>query len=182
MVGHEIEEKFSQVYFKPIETIESVLLHAAKGLPISSELNQLSLFYDDFNNVNLELEAQLKTMRNLFTSENDTSSNPLTVTGIATKINSTEGANLFMTEVSRLLKLALVVPATSADSRLSGLRRLKTYLRSTIGQARLNHLMVLHCHQDRVDQLNLQAIAQEFISANEKQSKFFENFYNVNNY
>ena len=38
-VGHEIEERFSQECLKPIEAIEIVLLHAAKGLPINSELN-----------------------------------------------------------------------------------------------------------------------------------------------
>ena len=38
----------------------------------------------------------------------------------------------------------------------------------TTEQGRLNHLLILHCHRDRLDQLDLKSVAQEFISANEK--------------
>ena len=42
-------------------------------------------------------------------------------------------------------------------------RRLKTYLRATMGQPGLNSLLILHCHQDWADKLNLKAISQEFV-------------------
>ena len=35
------------------------------------------------------------------------------------------------------------------------LKRVKTYLRSTTGDSRLNHLMMLHVHKDRTDALTL---------------------------
>ena len=43
-----------------------------------------------------------------------------------------------------------VMPATSAVSErsFSALKRVKTYLRSTVGEGRLNHLMVLHVHKE----------------------------------
>ena len=66
----------------------------------------------------------------------------------------------------KLVKLLLTVPVTSctAERSFSGLKRLKTYLRSTMGQARLNHLALLHCYKTRVKKLDLGVIANEFIS------------------
>ena len=39
------------------------------------------------------------------------------------------------------------------------LRRLKNYLRSTMTQQRLNHVMLLHTHKDRTDDIALLDIA-----------------------
>jgi len=52
-------------------------------------------------------------------------------------------------EVVKLLTLILVMPATNAVSErsASALRRVKTILRSTMQQDRLNHFMVLHVHK-----------------------------------
>ena len=50
-----------------------------------------------------------------------------------------------LSEVRLLLKLILVLPATNATSELSfsALRRVKSYLRNTMGQERLNSLMAM---------------------------------------
>ena len=49
-------------------------------------------------------------------------------------------------EVQTLLQLVLIMPAPNATSErsFSGLRRIKTYLRSTMKQERLHSLMILH--------------------------------------
>ena len=56
--------------------------------------------------------------------------------------------------VLAVMKLLLVMPATNATSErsFSALRRIKTYLRTTMTQQRLNHLMVhvcTSCPQDK---------------------------------
>ena len=54
-------------------------------------------------------------------------------------------------EVVHVLKNILVMPSTNCTSErsFSALRRLKTYLRSTMSQERLNNsLMVSHVHKD----------------------------------
>ena len=57
--------------------------------------------------------------------------------------------------------------ATCSNERaFSCLRRLKTYLRSTTGQARLNHLTLLHVHKHDAEAIDLNAIANEFIQRN----------------
>ena len=59
-------------------------------------------------------------------------------------------------EICVIAKLILVMPATNAISEesFSALRRVKTYLRSTIKQTHLNHLMILHVHKEKTDSLN----------------------------
>lgn len=68
--------------------------------------------------------------------------------------------------VEGLLRLLLTSPASSceAERSYSVLRRLKTWLRSTMRQDRLNHLMMCHVHQDRLDGLDAEDIAKEFVS------------------
>nr|XP_013888562.1 PREDICTED: SH3 domain-containing protein C23A1.17-like [Austrofundulus limnaeus] len=68
-------------------------------------------------------------------------------------------------EVTKLVKLAPTVPATSCTSErsFSGLQRLKTYLRSTTGQARLNHVAILNYHKTLSRNRNLDKIADQFI-------------------
>ena len=74
--------------------------------------------------------------------------------------------------------ILLVMPATNATSErsFSALRRIKSYLRSTMTQRRLNHLMLLHYHQDLTDLLNMQEVANDFISAKEQRSTVFAKF------
>ena len=70
------------------------------------------------------------------------------------------------TEVCKLVRLVLTIPATSATAErsFSALRRLKTYTRSTMTAARLCHLAMLHVHQERTDKLNDEEIVQLFLS------------------
>ena len=70
------------------------------------------------------------------------------------------------------------MPATDAFSEccFSAMRRIKSYLRSTMGQERLNHLMLLHLHKEKLDKLDLVFIANEFVSGSEHRLSFFGKF------
>ena len=54
-----------------------------------------------------------------------------------------------------LLRLLLAMPATNASSEhsFSALRRIKTYLCSTMTQARLNYIMIMNIHKSLTDGL-----------------------------
>ncbi len=70
----------------------------------------------------------------------------------------TPGQRELLSEVCQLFQLLLVIiPATNAVSErsFSVLRRVKTYLRSTMAQDRLNHIMTLHIHRGLTDDLSL---------------------------
>ena len=49
------------------------------------------------------------------------------------------------------------MPATNAvrESSFSALNTVKTYLRSTTGEARLNHLMLFHIHKELTDGMDI---------------------------
>ena len=83
-----------------------------------------------------------------------------------------------MKEVCTLASLILVMPATNASSErsFSGLRRVKTYLRSTMGQIRLNSLMLLSAHLNPTDSLNLSAIGNAFAQGSEHRQSIFGTF------
>ena len=73
-----------------------------------------------------------------------------------------------------LVKLVLINPATNAISErsFSAMRRLKTYLRFTMGQKRLNAIMLLHVHKDMTDKLSVIEMANQFCTTEHRQSVF----------
>lgn len=78
-------------------------------------------------------------------------------------------------EVEKLVRLLLVSPASSteAERSFSALRRLKTFLRNTMTQQRLNSLAVCHVHQELLDSIDVAALMQEFVSRNDARACMF---------
>ncbi len=68
------------------------------------------------------------------------------------------------------------MPASNSTSERSFSRYVKTYLRNTMGQESLNHLMVLHVHKELTDDLDLISIANEFVGDSEHRLKLFGTF------
>ena len=60
-----------------------------------------------------------------------------------------------ISEVVKMIKLVVVMPATNAVSErsFSAMRRLYTYLRSNRGSTRLNNAIVLRIHKAQLDKL-----------------------------
>ena len=76
---------------------------------------------------------------------------------IGIKLVSNTALYCILQTLSRVVQLLLLVLATtcSPERSFSALRRLKTYLRSTMTKARLNHLAVIHCSREVADSLDL---------------------------
>ena len=74
-----------------------------------------------------------------------------------------------MAEVCTVLKLILVMPASNATSEcsFSALRHINTYLCSTVGQERLNNLILRHTHKEITNDLDLKDVTTQFISRSE---------------
>ena len=132
-------------------------------------------FCDEFDATHLELQLHTLQQTGLM---KDLQQTPFSVVTVAELLKKTPGAPIFLSEVCKLTKLLLVVPvsAASAERSFSSLRRLKTYLRATMGQSRLKHQLLLHCHPERADRINLKSVAQAFVCAKEIRSNFFGNF------
>ena len=90
-------------------------------------------------------------------------------------MNSQEAYKSLLTEVHKLIRLFLTLPATSKRT-FSALRHLLTYLRATMTEKRLNNCLLLHVHKDVTDSLNITAIAEEFVSTNDERKKYFGSF------
>lgn len=77
-------------------------------------------------------------------------------------------ATEMFSEVDKLLRIYLTIPVTTAyaERSFSALRHIKTHLRSTMSEERLNNVMLLHVHKDFCDNLDLLKVAKTFVSAN----------------
>ena len=72
---------------------------------------------------------------------------------ICDAMNSNSVYKQMLSMVHCLLRLDMTVPITSATSErsFSALRRLLTYLRSSMSEKRLNNCLLLHVHEDITD-------------------------------
>ena len=85
-----------------------------------------------------------------------------------------KGRELF-SEVITLVTMYYVLPASSAKTErsFSSLRRLKTYLRYTMTETRINNLLVLHVHKKRTDTLDVKDVTMQFVFDTKTESKHF---------
>ena len=92
-------------------------------------------------------------------------------------MNAIPVAKELQSEVHKLLKLFFTIPVTTASAErfFSTLRRIKTYLRSTTTQRRLNDLMY-NIHQDVLAQVDMTAVTKEYIQQNERLTLAFGKF------
>ena len=80
--------------------------------------------------------------------------------------------------IERLIRFLLIQPASACISErsLSALRRLKTWLRASMKQKRLNDIAVCHVHRNRLKLISCEDIAREFVNRVEKRRQIFGKF------
>ena len=79
---------------------------------------------------------------------------------------------------SQVEALLLVVPASSAEAErsFSALRRLKTWLRSSMSQTRLNSVAVCHVHRERMYNLDKKKLCQELVQVTDRRMHVLGSF------
>ena len=166
-ISSNIKERFQQKGYEMVMNLENLLLKCASGKDYSKELEIITNFYESDIDKNL-LETQLLTFKLQFKNE---SVDLKDVIEVMKKQNYAQ----LLSEVSTILKLILVLPATNSQSErvFSYLRLVKTHLRSTMTQSRLNNLMFLYIHKKKAESLNLDEVAEEFISKHESRRTDF---------
>lgn len=158
-----------------------MLLESANGaLPSHFELpSEFQLYSNDVNLTKLKL--QLPMLPDLVRMRNSKISPPIkNVTKVRTIcdiMNELSFSKEMFSDVNRLLRIFYTMPVTTATAErtFSTLRRVKTYLRSTMSQERLNHTMLLHVHKSRTDELDDRAIARQFVTENDRRKHYFDN-------
>ena len=150
---------------------ERVLVQSFAGQVVSEE--QLRALHDHFkDDIDFRrLPAQLQVLANI--------SMPSPVSQLLHAVEAVSrigiGERGLIPDVLKLIKLCLVLPAStaSAERSFSTLRRIKSYLRGTISQERLNHLMVISTYKERIDKLDEAALLKTFILRNDMRLRTF---------
>ena len=158
-----------------ISKLETLLLKAATQKDFSREVEDVvSLYKDDIDKA--EPTTQLEILGATLKREEKSI---VTIHELIQYLQSlTSGQRSLLSQVCRVGRLLLVLPATNATSErsFSSLRRLKGYLRSTMSQPRLNHVMILNIYKELLDKLELRAVAKEFVGSNEHRLSVFGKF------
>ena len=172
-----IKNRFDQPGYAMYKNLETLLVTAAN----KKDYKDCFKIVTDFYGTDLSqsrLKTQLKILATHF-DNNDGSS--VSFRDIKSYFqNLTSSTCTLFSEVVTLMQLVLVLPATNATSErsFSAMRRVKNYLRSTMGQQQFNHLMILHVHKAITDDLDIIQIANNFITKNEHREHVFGKFSN----
>ena len=175
-----IKNRFNQPGYMMYKSVECFLLNAANKTPFEEHFKKvMDLYKDDFDS-NL-LSAQLQVFSTAIKPE---AIGTVTRTSVSLRDciqflrDLSPAKKLFFSEICLVAKLVLVMPATNAVSKrcFSAMRRLKTYLRSSMGQSRLNHIMIRSIYKEEVDNINIDLLGDEFIRGSEHRLQYFGKF------
>ena len=143
-----IQDRFDQPGYAIYKYLESLLLKVANQADYSAKLHEVVSFYgDDIHEA--DLTTQLQILSTKFAKEFQ-SEKPYTLNMVLSFLrNLSAGQRMFFKQVCQIATLIIVMPAMNAASEcsFSVMRKIKSYLRSTMTQPRLNHLMML----DKID-------------------------------
>ena len=118
---------------------------------------------------------QLHLCADLISQELPTVKKVTSVRTICDAMNSNRVYKTMLSQIHKLLRLYLTIPFMSATSErsFSGLKRVFTYVRSTMTEQRLNNCLIMYTHKHLTD---IKSIAKEFIAASEERRLHFGPF------
>ena len=185
VTDEEVQSFYTNVFKEVFEKAASSLLRRYQSRPLlmSNLLRRLvedetmsrddiegaSVFYGDWDSVDITRERQLLFAR-LKRMEC-----PISIAEICKQLRENQAILDMAPNFVTALKTYIVLPVSTceAERSFSSLRRLKTYLRSTITQQRLNDLTVLTTHRDETEALDLNEAVTEFVSRSQtRRNKF----------
>ena len=168
LVTTAINDRFNQPDYGVYAECEELLLSAVNGNNTEAiVVKVVEFFKHDFSVESLRLNLQ--TLAANYKGEKQSFSD------ILEYFRSLGPGVELMREALKLVKLLLIIPATNATSErsFSTLRRVKSYLRSSMKQSRLNHLITCNTYKEELDQLDLKAIANSFVHGKENRMNKF---------
>lgn len=156
--------------------VEKLIEDSASGKPINISDTVKTLYSGDIDfsrlNIQLQMLPEICGKHKKLTTTHDQ-----VVTSVRAAM--TTGGKVFskmMSEVILIPRLYLTLSVTSATAErtFSVLRRTKSFFRTTMSQSRLNAAMLCCVHKQRTDdELDVQAIVQEFCDTNDRRRLFF---------
>ena len=165
-------ERFNQNDFLVYKDMQSLLLKAANKACYEEEFNRVSQrSSDDIDCYLLSVQLKLLAVATEDAGYKESQVDLMKVMHNLRNFVSKEA----ISQVLILAKLLLVVPASNATNErtFSTLRRIKTYLRSTMSNNRLNHNMVIHIHGQEDKEIDINAGMKEFIQKKRQKEVYF---------
>ena len=173
-ISGEITNRFDQPSFTFIQSVEEILIDAANGKEVQNPPAVTECYRNDLDFD--RLSQQLRSLHDLCSHYRKVTNVDSITQALVESDN--RAIRAMLSEVRKLLQLYLTVPVTSSTSErsFSALRQIKTYLRNTMTQEKLNQSMLCYVHSDRTDAIDFLAAANEFASANDKRIRYFGSF------
>ena len=178
-----IQDRFDQLGFLRYRRLQDSLLKSAVHVEDPTAADDIKhgmyVYKGDINEV--AFGAKLDSLRTLLQRRYHDLNSVILCDIVKVFQDMKPTSRLLFSEVVTVLKRVLVMSATNATSErsFSALRRLKTFLRSTMTQGRLTHWMILHVHKETTDIMNLETVANEFVSDMEHRVSIFAKFWMI---
>jgi hypothetical protein len=156
-----------------LSAIESLLSSAWNGEPLSQEeLSVVTLHYGDDLDA-YRLSAQLQCLENLRKGTPDNNNDQHKNVGHIISCIGACSVKTMIPQVVLMCKLYLLHPSTTAtpERTFSKLRMLKSYLRSTMTQHRLNALLMLFIYKNKVDKMDLKKLVNDFVNSGDSKRR-----------
>ena len=154
--------RFNQTGLQEAAQLEDLLVAAAED-HLTPEMFQVTSKYPELDLRELQRELP---MLSSFLKQQDVATDYSSFHKILKCLERLPSATqLIIPQITTLVKLIQVFPSTAAESErsFSSLRRIKTYLRSTMTQKRLSEVALCNMHQSYCDRVNISHIAKQFI-------------------
>jgi hAT family C-terminal dimerisation region len=164
-----ISWRLDEASLQPALTLEQLLTNATSASEIDADLlNNVIQYHPHLNSVELRSELILLYEHNISPS----------IPAIINWFKEVDIRRDTHKAVYAAAATLLVLPTTTAscERSFSGLRRLKTYLRTNMNQERLNSLIIATFHTNLLDTINVASVAHEFASLNDTRRKMYGSF------
>ena len=147
--------------------LQETLIKAAVSEDYEEDFCKVCEFYDEINQ--FDAKTHLAVFSEMMKSA-DIERTETTLGEIIKYLQKLPRTYKLLQLIIKIAKIMLVVPATNALSErsFSALKRVKTSLRSTTTDSRLNNTLTLHVHKEELDSFNISKVAGEFISLGER--------------
>uniref|UniRef100_H3AEY2 HAT C-terminal dimerisation domain-containing protein n=1 Tax=Latimeria chalumnae TaxID=7897 RepID=H3AEY2_LATCH len=156
-----LQQRISDKATAVLLAVEDVLVAGWKGeMQENKKIDLICNFYG--RNIDRDhLCHQLKSLENI----NDQNTMKRSISELVSILRDQLVLRKMLPVVVNLICLYLISPATTtiAEHSFSTLQQIKTYLRSTMSQPRLNSLITLNVYQETLDKLDMTALVNKFI-------------------
>jgi len=180
MIIDMLQIRFTQKSFKLLCDVEKFIINVANN-PIDHPDGHIQVIVDfcsgDIDVEKLKAETNMISdyVKSVINTKRMKISQITNISTVCEIFDSCDIGKQMFKEFHKLVKLYLTIPVTTATAEraFSALNRLKTALRSTMSQQRLNHCLLAHIYKEKLDQIDPIEIMSIFISSNEKRQAFF---------